>query len=215
MSTFTKPMPLAWQNKPASSDYAATQALGVSETDAGRVYARAVQLGRFRFGWSVRQCDFLKTEAEQWTGSACLALGEDIVGIRESILWELPPLEQAAQCRFRLEQIEVLKRQAGLSPALRRSLALMKTREARQQQEYEQLALAVQHVVQAKEREINNPWFIDVLQTQAASRLSLETLRSGLLLLAHILADSPSERPDDMPTDKPINSPDDSPSNSS
>jgi len=82
MSTFTKPMPLAWQNKPASSDYAATQALGVNETDADRVYARAVQLGRFRFGWSVRQCDFLKTEAEQWTGSACLALGEDIVGIR-------------------------------------------------------------------------------------------------------------------------------------
>ncbi len=76
MSTFTKPMPLAWQNKPASSDYAATQALGVNETDAGRVYARAVQLGRFRFGWSVRQCDFLKTEAEQWTGSACLALGK-------------------------------------------------------------------------------------------------------------------------------------------
>ena len=215
MSIFTKSMPLAWQNKPASSNSAATQTLGVNETDADRVYGRAVQLGRFRFGWSVRQCDFLKTETQQWTGAACLTLGESIVGVRESCLWELLPLEQAAQCRFRLQQIEVLSRQPGLNPALRRSLALMKTREARQQQEYEQLALAVQHVVQAKEREINNPWFIDVLQTQAASRLALETLRSGLLLLAHILADSPSERSEDRPIDNPTNSPDDSPSNSS
>ena len=53
MSIFTKPMPLAWQNKPASNDYAATQALGVNESDADRVYVRAVKLGRFRFCGSV------------------------------------------------------------------------------------------------------------------------------------------------------------------
>lgn len=227
MSIYSKPMPLAWQHKPAFKpadiDCAAPQTLGGNETDAELVYGRAVQLGRFRFGWSVKQCDFLKTETEQWTGAACLTLGESIVGVRESCLWELLPLDQAAQCRFRLQQIEVLNRQAGLSPALHHSLALMRTREARQQTEYEQLALAVQHVIKAKEREINNPWFIDVLQTQAASRLSLETLRSGLLLLAHILADSPIERPDysvmdgpvDNPLDSNIHSPDDSPSNSS
>ncbi|MDA8826163.1 hypothetical protein N9C27_05655 [Luminiphilus sp.] len=43
MSIFTKPMPLAWRNKLASNDYAATQALGVNETDADRVYGRSVQ----------------------------------------------------------------------------------------------------------------------------------------------------------------------------
>lgn len=189
----TNPMPLAWQQTALNFKGASGPSLGASETDAELVYGRAAILSRFRFGWSEKQYAFLKNESEQWTAAACLVLGDSILGNRDSCLWELAPLEQAALCRLRIEQIDDLRGQAGLSPALRRSFALLRSREAKQQQEYEQLALAVQHVIQAKEREINNPWFLDALQTQIVSRLPIETLRSGLLVLAHILAGQPDD----------------------
>ena len=75
----------------------------------------------------------------------------------------------------------------------------MRAREAAQRQEYEQLAQAVQHVSQASEREINNPWFLDVLQTLAINRIPVKTLRAGLRMLAHILADIPFDDPEDRP----------------
>ena len=189
----TNPMPLAWQQTALNFKGASGPSLGASETDAELVYGRAAILSRFRFGWSDKQYAFLKSESEQWTAAACLVLGDSILGNRDSCPWELAPLEQAALCRLRIEQIDDLRGQAGLSPALRRSFALLRSREAKQQQEYEQLALAVQHVIQAKEREINNPWFLDALQTQIVSRLPIETLRSGLLVLAHILAGQPDD----------------------
>jgi len=187
----SNPMPLAWQQTALNFKGASGPSLGASETDAELVYGRAAILSRFRFGWSEKQYAFLKNESEQWTAAACLVLGDSILGNRDSCLWELAPLEQAALCRLRIEHIGDLYNQAGLSSGLRESFALMRSREEKQQQEYEQLALAVQHVTQATAREINNPWFLDALQTLAAGRLTIETLRSGLLVLAHILADKP------------------------
>jgi hypothetical protein len=187
------PLPLAWQQTALNFDGATKPALGASatEAEAALIYCRAAVLGRFRFGWSEKQTAFLKNESGQWTAATCLGLGDSILGNQDSCLWELAPLEQAALCRLRSEHISDLHDQAGLSSRLRESFALMRSREEKQQQEYEQLALAVQHVTQAKEREINNPWFLDALQTQAAGRLPIETLRSGLLVLAHILAEKP------------------------
>ena len=187
------PMPLAWRQTALNFDGATESTLGANatEAEAALIYCRAAVLSRFRFSWSEKQYEFLKNETAQWTAAACLDLGGSIVGNQDSCLWELAPLEQAALCRLRIEQIDDLRGQAGLSPALRQSFALLRSREAKQQQEYEQLALAVQRVIQAKEREINNPWFLDALQTQAVGRLPIETLRSGLMVLAHILADKP------------------------
>jgi len=191
------PMPSVWQKTASEGKNSVVPALDTHGADAQLVYGRAVLLGRFRFGWSERQYAFLRTETEQWTADTCLALGESIVGNRDSCLWELAPLEQAALCRFRFEQIDDLIREVGLSSALHQSFAFMRAREAAQRQEYEQLAQAVQHVSQASEREINNPWFLDVLQTLAINRIPVKTLRAGLRMLAHILADIPFDDPED------------------
>ena len=60
------------------------------------VFDRALQMGRFRFGWSADQRSFLRSEIALWSSDHCLQLGEEITGVSDRLVWELLPLEQAA-----------------------------------------------------------------------------------------------------------------------
>ncbi|MGD2007093.1 MAG: hypothetical protein PVJ95_02385 [Cellvibrionales bacterium] len=151
------------------------------------VYTRALHMGRFRFAWTPEQRRFLAAEVKHWTVAHCLSLGERVVGVKDRLLWELPPLEQAALCRFRGMLANELAGELGVKPYLRAALGGIASREHAQEQEYRELAMAVQRVTQGRDREIHLDWFADALFTQAASQRDVQGMKIGLLALARLL----------------------------
>ena len=151
------------------------------------VYTRALHMGRFRFAWTSEQRRFLAAEAKHWTVAHCMSLGERVVGVKDRLLWELPPLEQAALCRFRGMLAHELAEESAVKPYLRAALDGIESRERAQEQEYRELAMAVQRVTQGRDREIHLEWFADALFTQAASQRDVQGVKIGLLALARLL----------------------------
>jgi len=151
------------------------------------VFERALQMGRFRFGWSADQRSFLKSEIALWSSAHCLQLGEEITGVFDRMVWELLPLEQAALSRFRVQLLDQVVEEESVSEPLYQALSLLRVREFAQQREYEQLAVVVQSVTQGRDRSLHNAWFLDALTTRVAGRWDSEKMKVGLLALAHML----------------------------
>ena len=151
------------------------------------VFDRALQMGRFRFGWSADQRSFLRSEIALWSSDHCLQLGEEITGVSDRLVWELLPLEQAALSRFRVQLLDQVVEEESVSEPLYQALSLLRVREFAQQREYEQLAVVVQSVTQGRDRSLHNAWFLDALTTRVAGRWDSEQMKVGLLALAHML----------------------------
>ncbi len=190
MSQSTKTFPGPWQGSIQSMEGEQDTAGGDSLSTSHAIYDRALHMGRFRFGWSAVQRDFLQHEVSLWSSATCRDLGAEVAGISDRLVWELLPLEQAALCRFRVHLMDQLLLEEVPSEPLQSALGQLRKREISQQREYEQLAVVVQSVAHGREREIHNAWFLDVLTTRAASQWNGELMKVGLLALAQLLLNS-------------------------
>jgi len=181
-------LPTPWR---AGAGHRGALSLALEEAppgDSAGVYTRALHMGRFRFAWTLEQRRFLASEAQHWTVAHCLELGEQVVGVRDRLLWELPPLEQGALCRFRAMLARELIREQQLTTECREALLEIEAREHSQELEYRELAFVVQRVTDGRDREIHLDWFADALFTQAASKRDIPSIKVGLLALARLLA---------------------------
>ena len=191
MSLLTTILPTAWQGREHPAPEATARVDRTGETGFQAVYGRALKMGRFRYGWSADQRAFLESEVALWSAARCCALGEEVAGITDRLVWELLPLEQAALCQFRVLLLDQLEAEETLSEPLQNALAQLKRRELAQQREYRQLAIAVQQVTDGRDREMHRAWFEDALLTRAASQWDAESMKVGLLALAQLFLRSP------------------------
>lgn len=191
MSLLTTILPAAWQGRGSSGRPAREGDDAASPTPFHAVYARALKMGRFRYGWSADQRAFLESEVALWSPAGCRALGEEVAGVTDRLVWELLPLEQAALCRFRALLLDQVLEEEVLSAQLEQALVQLRARERDQQREYEQLAAVVQRVTHGRDREMHTAWFLDVLLTRVASQWDAEAMKVGLLALAQLFLRSP------------------------